>query len=160
MSSSYPPPPSTSSNGAPGSPSQGQPSPISPHGSQPSHYDGLPSPTSQSAVVAAAHHGLQALQAATAGSAPIAPAGAGAGASVGDSPGSSPYPPLAPDGTPPSYSQRNASRQTRLRRACDMCSARKIKVSQTLPSTARLARGALPPLLLSSTPLRRTPAGR
>ena len=83
-------------------------------------------------TAAAAHHGLHALQAATLASAAVSATGPGPATSV--------YPPLASpphsdqqfaprNGLPPPNTGSVASRQTRLRRACDMCSNRKVKVS-------------------------------
>jgi len=95
------------------------------------------STVAQANIAAAAHHGLQALQAATLGGAESP------GTSPSPGPGPSVYPPLAsPTPTPHSdqpFTPRNgvpagagsaAIRHTRLRRACDMCSSRKVKVSR------------------------------
>lgn len=83
------------------------------------------------AAVATAHHGLAALQAATVPQ------------QIQHSPTQYPLPPLATPinagiqyqmppgtgGTAPQSKQQGAPKATRLRRACDMCSARKVKVS-------------------------------
>lgn len=75
------------------------------------------------AAVAAAHHGLQALQAATAGPAPVpSPSPVTAQhASLADSSYSAGGGSASPTGV-------QNQKATRLRRACDMCSQRKVKV--------------------------------
>jgi hypothetical protein len=106
-----------------------------PYLSQSSHGDnGQVSPTDSvdasgaaaAAAVAAAHHGLQALQAATALPNPSpTPATQHYGA---------PYA-MPPDGgmqTVEQKSQAQKDKATRLRRACDLCSVRKVKVSVPL----------------------------
>jgi hypothetical protein len=97
--------------------------PISP---RPPQYDSTTASLIPPATIAAAHHGLQALQAATASASASGP---------GLSPPVSHYPPpLSPaDGSQQQYAIREKSspasnRQSRLRRACDMCSARKVRV--------------------------------
>lgn len=106
------------------------------------------------ATINAAHHGLHALQAATLAGAPVSATSPGPAASV--------YPPLnsPPPHSEPQFSPHNglspntaasAARQTRLRRACDMCSNRKVKVS--FPSTS-------PHLRVSKVDLRWCPVRR
>lgn len=143
----------------PGQLGQQQPEqlPTSPHPSHQQHqsyppFDNGPassSPTSQSAAASAAatvaaaavaaHHGLQALQAATAAPNP-SPAPA--------TPHYTPQPLITPhgdahysmteNGSPvvQQQSQHN-SKVTRLRRACDMCSSRKVKVSRSSIAVSR-----------------------
>ena len=118
MSSSYPPPPATTTD-AP-TPDQGQLHP---------QYttDSAAAAAAAAAAVAAAHHGLQALQAAVAAPTP--------GQSL--SPVTPQHPSLtdasylnvagSPVGPSPVGGVAN-SKATRLRRACDMCSQRKVKV--------------------------------
>lgn len=124
MSSSYPLPPPSTNDGADPNPDTTQ------QGADAHAYPAHPQfiTDAAAAAVAAAHHGLQALQAAVAAPAPVpspspvmphhaaipnASALGNAGPSVGLANPLSPVNPL---------------KATRLRRACDMCSQRKIKV--------------------------------
>jgi hypothetical protein len=127
MSSSYPPPPPSTTDGNALLPDTAQ------QGPDAHAYTGHPQfiTDAAAAAVAAAHHGLQALQAAVAAPAPVpspspvtphhaplpdASSLASAGTSLGPSNALSPHNPKA----------------TRLRRACDMCSQRKVKVCPPL----------------------------
>lgn len=91
-------------------------------------YDGLPSAT------AVAHHGLQALEAASA-AVPVSPNPIAQhyaqSASMHVSDGQYPLVPhpSGSNGTPPTPNTPASQKVTRLRRACDMCSQRKVKVS-------------------------------
>jgi hypothetical protein len=83
------------------------------------------------AVAAAHHHGLEVLQAAT------IPHQTGAQSTSQYPPppalhGETSYQMPSGSGTPMQPKHQNASKATRLRRACDMCSARKVKVSYVL----------------------------
>ena len=127
MSSSYPPPPPSTTDGNALIPDTAQ------QGPDAHAYTGHPQfiTDAAAAAVAAAHHGLQALQAAVAAPAPVpspspvtphhaplpdASSLGSAGTSLGPSNALSPHNPKA----------------TRLRRACDMCSQRKVKVCPPL----------------------------
>ncbi|KAK1752897.1 hypothetical protein QBC47DRAFT_387331 [Echria macrotheca] len=123
--SSYPPPPSPSA-GAAAPPLHEPKHHASPPPSPRLHpyFDGaIDEADVQSVAVAAAqavaHHGLQALQAAVSGP-PVTPQYAAADPSFLAGP------------SPPSLSQSN-SKATRLRRACDLCSQRKVKCDETQP---------------------------
>ncbi|KAK3901799.1 hypothetical protein C8A05DRAFT_34495, partial [Staphylotrichum tortipilum] len=139
--SAYPPPP-PSTNGGHGSttPStQHQQHQQGPDGTQTQTHpayvaDAAAAAAAAAAAVAAAHHGLQALQAAVAAPPP--------GQSL--SPVTPQHPSLqVPDassylgggvsvGAPPAGAAANP-KATRLRRACDMCSQRKVKCDETQP---------------------------
>ncbi|KAL7619632.1 hypothetical protein AAE478_010173 [Parahypoxylon ruwenzoriense] len=120
---------------APAPQPQLQPQPTSPVHQQPQdEYHGLPSPVAASTV---AHHGLQVLQAASA--APAAPDPSdlaqqyaqSAAIQMGDPEFS---PPLATTTAAPHLVGMPASQKvTRLRRACDMCSQRKVKCDESGP---------------------------
>ncbi|KAI1139304.1 hypothetical protein F5Y05DRAFT_381450 [Hypoxylon sp. FL0543] len=113
---------------------QASPPPHPHHQQAPSDYDGLPSSLPASTV---AHHGLQALQAASAASAPPDPAdlaqqyAQSATMQMGDPQFPPPPPPPPIDtGTGASHATQKV---TRLRRACDMCSQRKVKCDESGP---------------------------
>jgi hypothetical protein len=109
----------------------------------PYEHHGLASPTSQATAtaIATAHHGLQALQAVT-GLPVSAPALVTPQYAVSPSLASplldGQYHSLPPGHSPPVQQaplqpsqQKPAQKVTRLRRACDLCSSRKVKVSST-----------------------------
>ncbi|KAI1412094.1 hypothetical protein F5Y13DRAFT_164314 [Hypoxylon sp. FL1857] len=111
------------------------PQPTPPHHQQsPPEYDGLPSSVPVSTV---AHHGLQALQAVSAASATPDAAdlaqqyAQSATMQMGDAqfPPPPPPPPIDAVSTPSPATQK----VTRLRRACDMCSQRKVKCDESGP---------------------------
>ncbi|KAI0835907.1 hypothetical protein F5Y06DRAFT_299007 [Hypoxylon sp. FL0890] len=110
------------------------PQPTPPHHhQQPPEYDGLPSSVPVSTV---AHHGLQALQAASAASATPDAArlaqqyAQSATMQMGDPQFPPPPPPPIDTGTAASPATQKV---TRLRRACDMCSQRKVKCDERGP---------------------------
>ncbi|KAI1475895.1 hypothetical protein K445DRAFT_322932 [Daldinia sp. EC12] len=111
-----------------------QPTTPSHHHQQLQDYDGLPSPVTASTV---AHHGLQVLQAASAASA--GPDAADLAQQYAQSAtlqmdATSFSPPLVPPPTTPSMPVTPATQKvTRLRRACDMCSQRKVKCDESGP---------------------------
>ncbi|EAQ92020.1 hypothetical protein CHGG_00255 [Chaetomium globosum CBS 148.51] len=82
------------------------------------------------AAVAAAHHGLQALQAAVAAPAPV-PSPSPATSQHASLADASSY--LAANNVGPSPGGGPNAKATRLRRACDMCSQRKVKCDETQP---------------------------
>ncbi|KAH9993884.1 hypothetical protein F4779DRAFT_222025 [Xylariaceae sp. FL0662B] len=110
------------------------PQPTTPTHQQPQAYEALTSPIPATTV---AHHGLQVLQAASA--APMAPDpndlaqqyAQSAALQMGDpqfsQPLTTPTPAGPADGTP------GSQKVTRLRRACDMCSRRKVKCDESGP---------------------------
>ncbi|KAL2264052.1 hypothetical protein VTK26DRAFT_2838 [Humicola hyalothermophila] len=129
--SSYPPPPPSTNDGASSTNDTSQDADS--HASYTSHPQFIAD--AAAAAVAAAHHGLQALQAAVAAPAPVpspnpvtpqhaplqdASSLANVGGPVGSRPPAQPQNPKA----------------TRLRRACDMCSQRKVKCDETQPCRA------------------------
>jgi hypothetical protein len=146
MASSYPPPPSppTSSAATAGAQQSTPARPLTPsdhHQQQPPQYDtGTPlSPVSQAAAAVAAQHGLQALQAATAASAAHAATQYAPLPSPGH--GETHYLAGTNGGTPAHQQQpetpQSSQKATRLRRACDMCSQRKVKVGHTRTRISR-----------------------
>ncbi|KAI1372081.1 hypothetical protein F4677DRAFT_433402 [Hypoxylon crocopeplum] len=109
-------------------------SPPPPQHPQPTEYDGLPSSIPASTV---AHHGLQVLQAASAAAPGPDPAdlaqqyAQSATLQMGDHQFS---PHIAtPTVAPPVAGTPASQKVTRLRRACDMCSQRKVKCDETGP---------------------------
>ncbi|KAK4113224.1 hypothetical protein N656DRAFT_648583 [Canariomyces notabilis] len=145
MSSSYPPPPASVPDGTTSNsidtPQQQQQGPEDePHPIHPA----FAAEAAAAAAVAAAHHGLQALQAAVADSASVPIASPATVASQQQQqhatlPDASPY--LADAGASAGPSSSPADivtsapppRATRLRRACDMCSQRKVKCDEMQP---------------------------
>ncbi|OTA54476.1 hypothetical protein K449DRAFT_389217 [Hypoxylon sp. EC38] len=116
-------------------PASQPPPPIHHQQSPPSEYDGIPSSVPVSTV---AHHGLQALQAASAASATPNPAdlaqqyAQSATMQMGDPQFPPPPPPPPPIDTGAATSPAT-QKVTRLRRACDMCSQRKVKCDESGP---------------------------
>lgn len=106
-------------------------------------HNGLASPTSQATAtaIATAHHGLQALQAATDIPSSAAPGSLTPSYSVAPSLASplvdGQYVGMATHSHSPPVQQQpqqnNNPKVTRLRRACDMCSSRKVKVCRLSP---------------------------
>ncbi len=146
MASNYPPPPGTTINGngtvkaeensalPRASMVQVQLHPQPPPPAAPTqHYADNLSSSAMQAAVNTAHHSLQVLEAATAGQAAVLPAAGEPGLVALQHSSPQPSPQLdgaLPTRSPPrSSTSASSQRQTRLRRACDMCSARKVKVS-------------------------------
>lgn len=127
--SSYPPPPSSTTDGTAATPDTAQqgadPDSHQTH-SQQSHPQFAADAAAAAAAVAAAHHGLQALQAAVAAPAQPVPSPSPGTLQTHVSLAEASYL-AATDARPSSASGANA-KATRLRRACDMCSQRKVKV--------------------------------
>jgi hypothetical protein len=126
--SSYPPPPSSTTDGTaptPDTPQQGAEADSHQAHSQ-THPQFAADAAAAAAAVAAAHHGLQALQAAVAAPAQPVPSPSPVTLQTHVSLAEASYL-AATDAGPPSASGAN-SKATRLRRACDMCSQRKVKV--------------------------------
>ena len=124
--SSYPPPPPSTGDGTgptPNNPQQGADT----DGRQAHQPQVHPQFTAEAAAaaVAAAHHGLQALQAAVAAPAPV-PSPSPATSQHASLADASSY--LAANNVGPSPGGGPNAKATRLRRACDMCSQRKVKV--------------------------------
>lgn len=132
--SSYPPPPSSTTDGTaptPDTPQQGADTDGHQAHSQ-SHPQFAADAAAAAAAVAAAHHGLQALQAAVAAPAQPVPSSSPVTLQTHVSLAEASYL-AATDARPASASGAN-SKATRLRRACDMCSQRKVKVRALTPA--------------------------
>ncbi|KAH6649436.1 hypothetical protein F5144DRAFT_5772 [Chaetomium tenue] len=129
--SSYPPPPPSTGDGTgptPNNPQQGADT----DGRQAHQSQVHPQFTAEAAAaaVAAAHHGLQALQAAVAAPAPV-PSPSPATSQHASLADASSY--LTANDVGPSPGGGPNAKATRLRRACDMCSQRKVKCDETQP---------------------------
>jgi len=131
--SSYPPPPPVAPDGTAASNDAAQHgADVDSHQSHsqthpPTHPQYAAEAAAAAAAVAAAHHGLQALQAAVAAPAPgqsLSPVTPQQHALVDAS--------FLPVGASPDGAAANP-KATRLRRACDMCSQRKVKVRRSTP---------------------------
>ena len=130
MASSYPPPPTAGSGGISSPPTtQPQLQPHSPHPLQAVAHSQFDSNAAVAAANAAvtAHHGLQALQAATAIPSPTSIQNSVLGQFAG--PADPSYLPAngSPDLITGDLNTKN-HKHTRLGRACDLCSQRKVKV--------------------------------
>lgn len=142
--SNYPPPPTTS-------PSDGVASTdVAQQGAEAdNHQTNAPTHSlfttdAAAAAVAAAHHGLQALQAAVAAPAPVPSTGtipSQQHASIGDASYLTGTNVGQPTAAGANSKPNTNSKATRLRRACDMCSQRKVKVCTSVPVYVR----AVPP---------------
>ncbi|KAH6614610.1 hypothetical protein B0J18DRAFT_304247 [Chaetomium sp. MPI-SDFR-AT-0129] len=130
--SSYPPPPSTGDGAVVSADTSQQQSTESDNRQNHPHIHSHFSAEAAAAAIATAHHGLQALQAAVAVPTTTTSTGTMASqqhAAMADASflgGAN-----AAQGSPPGGAQN--SKATRLRRACDMCSQRKVKCDETQP---------------------------
>jgi hypothetical protein len=127
--SSYPPPPPSTSDGTgptPNNPQQGADSDNRQTHQSQTHPQFAAE--AAAAAVAAAHHGLQALQAAVAAPAPV-PSPSSVTSQHASLADASSY--LTGNDAGPSPGGGPNAKATRLRRACDMCSQRKVKVRIT-----------------------------
>lgn len=140
MSSSYPPPPTTDGTTNPDTSQQlSQQGPDAHSHAYTAHPQFIAD--AAAAAVAAAHHGLQALQAAVAAP-PVAAS----------------TPVLSPSPVGGSMPSPLNSKATRLRRACDMCSQRKVKVSASNPNRPLTAWSTEADACLTRSVTRRNPA--